>query len=453
MVGQNGLKLAVHLITAHLGDLVAKVCSCLLHRGALSLQEVVRFTRLSISQAKNCLLVLIQHNCVQAFSVLVPGSTAKTMTQYIALFDNILHRMRFPKFLMVVKYDLGHEGEVLLEGLLQNGRLTFDQLVERTLSKTTEASASIREEMRANFNNLVHSHYVERCPKPEPFVGPDSEDQSTFARKRGAKTVPILPLEQQVMMAATLSNGERFSEISNGGNMTVDTDVADHHVATFSAQVRGFRDGSRASICNYENEVLWRANYEKFIQCLKKKACVLNVRSRLGLDAGTILEAMIETIDQENVENKNTVFASMGSIIERVREKPGGISMTLEHVRTILVDQLLCHSSTEDTNTWYTIDLNDIIEHSQNEEVETFIQARYGLEAYRIFRLLIKCGHPVETEQIVEITFIEKKNAQEILYKLWKDEYLEMEKVVMHGSGQTQLFLWKLNKRVLRNIS
>lgn len=49
------------------------------------------------------------------------------------------------------------------------------------------ASASIREEMRANFNNLVHSHYVERCPKPEPFVGPDSEDQSTFARKRRAK--------------------------------------------------------------------------------------------------------------------------------------------------------------------------------------------------------------------------------------------------------------------------
>lgn len=49
------------------------------------------------------------------------------------------------------------------------------------------ASASIREEMRANFNNLVHSHYVERCPKPEPFLGPDSEDQSTFARKRGAK--------------------------------------------------------------------------------------------------------------------------------------------------------------------------------------------------------------------------------------------------------------------------
>lgn len=53
------------------------------------------------------------------------------------------------------------------------------------------------------------------------------------------QNVPILPLEQQVMMAAPLSNGERFSEISNGGKMTVDTDIADHHVATFSGEKVG----------------------------------------------------------------------------------------------------------------------------------------------------------------------------------------------------------------------
>lgn len=58
------------------------------------------------------------------------------------------------------------------------------------------------------------------------------------------QTVPILSLEQQVIMAATLSNGEKFSEISNGGKMTVDTDVADHHVATFS----GVKVGAFCSI-------------------------------------------------------------------------------------------------------------------------------------------------------------------------------------------------------------
>ncbi|EHA8589143.1 hypothetical protein COCNU_scaffold008269G000030 [Cocos nucifera] len=110
MAGQCGLKLAVSLITAHFGDLVAKVCSCLLRRGTLTLQEIIRFTELSSSQVKNCLLVLIQHNCVQAFSTprpAGPGGVAKAVTQYMALFDNILHRMRFAKFLAVIREDLG----------------------------------------------------------------------------------------------------------------------------------------------------------------------------------------------------------------------------------------------------------------------------------------------------------------------------------------------------------
>jgi hypothetical protein len=35
-------------------------------------------------------------------------------TSYIAITDNILHRMRFPKFLMVVREELGEEVGILL---------------------------------------------------------------------------------------------------------------------------------------------------------------------------------------------------------------------------------------------------------------------------------------------------------------------------------------------------
>ncbi|XP_019710631.1 uncharacterized protein [Elaeis guineensis] len=70
----------------------------------------------------------------------------------------------------------------------------------------------------------------------------------------------------------------------------------------------------------------------------------------------------------------------MDGILEGVRPKPGGISMTSEHIR------------------------------------------------------------------IVNITFVGKKDAQEILHKLWKDEYLDMEKVVSHAAGQKELFLWKVKK-------
>jgi DNA-directed RNA polymerase III subunit RPC3 len=44
------------------------VIRCLLRHGALLLQEVIRRVQLSLGLVKNALLVLIQHNCVQAFS-------------------------------------------------------------------------------------------------------------------------------------------------------------------------------------------------------------------------------------------------------------------------------------------------------------------------------------------------------------------------------------------------
>lgn len=37
------------------------------------------------------------------------GDGPKVNTQYIALFDNIIHRVRFSKFLMIVSKDLGQE--------------------------------------------------------------------------------------------------------------------------------------------------------------------------------------------------------------------------------------------------------------------------------------------------------------------------------------------------------
>ncbi|URE13553.1 RNA polymerase III subunit RPC82 helix-turn-helix domain [Musa troglodytarum] len=351
MVSQDALNLAVSLMTSHFGDLVAKVCGCLLRGGTLSLQEIVRCTELSNSQVKNGLLVLIQHNCVQAFSVpkqVGAGGATKSLTQYMALFDNILHRMRFTKFLAIVRDDLGLQSK------------------EET-----------------------HS------------------------------------LEQQAMIAAALSHAERFSVITDSGCESSDVKDADKQDVSVGDkrkfEVLELDEEVQAAIT--ENEVLWRANFQKFVHCLEKKACVANVRSRLGLDAGVVLEALIESSDQEK---DNSVKASMDGILEAVRGKPGGISMTLEHIRIVL-DQLGCSSSIEDNNVFYKMDVQRIIESCQNDEVESLVLSRYGKEAYRIFRLLIKKGSLVETEQISDITFVEKKVAQGILYKLWNDDYLYMQ--------------------------
>lgn len=54
---------------------------------------------------------------------------------------------------------------------------------------------------------------------------------------------------------------------------------------------------------------------------------------------------------------KLVVKASMDNILEKVRGKPDGISMTLELVRGIL-EELDCSSHTEDCNVYYTIGIH-----------------------------------------------------------------------------------------------
>ncbi|KAF1880504.1 hypothetical protein Lal_00011562 [Lupinus albus] len=129
MVAEYGLKLAVHLITTHFGNIVANVCENLLRKGPLTLEQLIRFTELKREQVKNSLLVLVQHNCVQPFRNQDQQDGAKT--EYMALFDNILHRPRFPKFLDIVSRKLDDECVELLDGLLRNGRLTLQQMADR----------------------------------------------------------------------------------------------------------------------------------------------------------------------------------------------------------------------------------------------------------------------------------------------------------------------------------
>ncbi|XP_016553946.1 uncharacterized protein LOC107853471 isoform X4 [Capsicum annuum] len=53
------------------------------------------------------------------------------------------------------------------------------------------------------------------------------------------------------------------------------------------------------------------------------------------------------------------------------------------------------------------------------------------------------------TNTISDTTFVEKKDAVKILCKLWKDEYLEMKKVITQGARQSEFILWKINKQSL----
>ncbi|VAH63282.1 unnamed protein product [Triticum turgidum subsp. durum] len=286
MVSQHGILLAAGLISDHFGPLVAvRSCPPPLSRRSPAYSQ--------------CVSVFVRD---------------RTITLYLAIFDNVLHRLRFSKFISVIRaaipeckmnrfifvlfdhivdelYVIRRTGvcqtpviwfapfnktksETLIEGLLQNGRLTFDQLVGRTISKVPEGTIRpAREEIRMNFNKLVYARYVERCPKAEPYFNPQEDEQSTAARRRVPKTAEeVLSLKQKVVNTATLSDPERFSEIPYGMEDASKTNDCPHNAVAGAKRKHGaFEVDEELNSTIAENEVLWRVNFEKFIFCLKKK--------------------------------------------------------------------------------------------------------------------------------------------------------------------------------------
>ncbi|KAK3008482.1 hypothetical protein RJ639_015093 [Escallonia herrerae] len=465
MVSQHGIKLAVHLISSYFGDVVSKVCECLLRRGTLTLAQIVRFTELRKQNVVNSLLVLGQHNCVQAFAIQQEGGfgeAPKIITQYIVLFDNIIHHMRFPKFVTIVSEELSKECEEIFEGLLQHGRLSVNQLVDRHKQTSNQSGGlyTTLDALQDSFNRLVNARYVERCPAHEPFLAPPGDDE-TPAKKRGAKSAKVFDvssqmaealetIEQRALAAASPMASMRFfidadtwTDVpgKNSGENPTSATVGEKRKQD-SLELNG-----DAWATNKKKEVLWRVNFEEFVRRLRHKPpkhlfLIRYQRNKhsLGPDTGTQPSRNVRT----RLDNGAGIVLS--AILEATRSEETKVKME-------------------------NSDLKNIIGMAQNQEVESIVLKKYGREAYRMFRLLSKAGRLVETDQISNTTFVEKKDAVKILYQLWNDDYLQMEdlltswtprnmrveifwleglrNVVTHGARQSQFLLWKVNKSTL----
>ncbi|CAH8267942.1 unnamed protein product [Arabidopsis lyrata] len=447
-MSEFGIVYAVHIITVQFGSVVSKVCECLLRKGPLSSRDISRLAESDINhnQVKDILYLLIQHNCVQAFSIEPPdGSESKAIVQYIVLFNNILHRVRYNKFSRLVNEELGSECGAVLDGLLSNGRLTLGQLIERDRgSGKTIGSEAIRDSLQ----KLVAARFVERIPSPEPVLGNKEQEP---AKKRGAKAAKILKepetLEERVVEAATPVDAIRFPLIfeEDAHSSLADDD---------SNITEGKRKQRDVDSSDPSSGVIWHPNYEEFIHRLRHKACVEIVKERRDEGCAIVLRAMLEVgrSQEKKVKTDNSAPMSIGSIYEEVIKTEAGRTMLQERVEACL-DQLSATSSylpafVTEMNDSYIVDFKSIISVAQKDEIEAVVMRRYGKEAFRMFRYLSQEGRFVETDKIADAALTEKKDTPQFLLKMWKDGYLHMQKLAITGT-YVPFLLWKVNKLIV----
>ncbi|KAJ6869835.1 hypothetical protein NC651_034521 [Populus alba x Populus x berolinensis] len=410
MVSQYGIKYAVHIITNHFGPLVAKVCDCLLKKGPLPLREIVRYTELSETLVRNCLLVLIQHNCLQPFLLEEEGGFGevnKVSSLYMVLFDNVLHRVRFSKFMAIVSQEFDKLCVDLIETLLQHGRLSSEQIFDGFRDSTEGSSSGGMEALQDNMHKLVMARYVERCPISEPFLALPSEEEAAPVRRRGAKSAKAFlepeTLEQRVLVAAVPPEGMRFSFELNP-EIGADREKVENNTSSNIGDKRKLDalesdiDGGVAD----KQVVLWRVNFEEFIRRLRHKICIETVRTRLDDEAATVFTAMLDASrsEEKKIKTASSVPLSENSIYAEVIKSEKGRNMTLDYVISVLVGLSSSPPFVRVVDNSYSIDFKHTIEVAQTDEVESIVYKKYGKDAYRMFRLLSKAGRLLETDKV-----------------------------------------------------
>ncbi|OAE35426.1 hypothetical protein AXG93_2587s1410 [Marchantia polymorpha subsp. ruderalis] len=424
---------------------------------------------MNITQLRNCLLVLVQHNCVQGFKIFqeaVGPNPPKVLTSYLGLTDNILHRMRFPKFLSIVRDELGEEAEALLEGLLEHGRLTLEQVVQRAAARAGKAESEVELPLKQTFAALVRSHYIERCPASEPTVAPKAIEppkkvpRGPNSKGRAAKVAAIKNLESdydRIVSVAAALDTERFRMPSSleevgetgGGDVSMTDPVVPGQKRKRDALAM---DAKTMAIVD-EKEVLWRANYEELIRKLRHQACVAQVKTRIDAAAGSVLAAMLEMTRSSETTSKPQVSAplSMTVIMQAVTMTPEGRTMTMERIRGALhqmaQETVGFITRTGEGGSSYIISGGHRVTEIWTGKLSN-IQALddEGADGTKTGQL------NVVLMTIAGMAMVQLKDARELLYRLLKEQYVVVQEVAKTAehSAQKSIYLWNINWDVVK---
>ncbi|EFJ13334.1 hypothetical protein SELMODRAFT_424745 [Selaginella moellendorffii] len=444
-------KLACFLIKDQFGDLVHSVCECLISRGQLSLPEIGSFTLLARPQLASCLLVLIQHNCVQAFKVL-DEDNLEARLRYTAIVDHIVLRACFPLFVELIREKTGNDqSEELALGLLQHGRLTLEQLIKRDAECSNSEDA--QSQFMEAFTNLLQHKLVERCPRPEAVLGfSDNAGDGRPAKKaRGSSKKRSLPLNfetqvRRVLAAAAPMEAERFRGPSR---WIMDEDAAASTPSTGEKRKHGaLWDSSSMD----EKEVLWRVNFEECVKLLRHKACACHVNFSFGSDAKTVVEAMLEATRKTETTVK-AAFSDALTLNDILILRSDWTAPVVRNALKRMVEEGFINS-VGDAGSHYTVAMQKIVELARKTEVESIVSQRFGKPSSRILRLLSKKGGS-EQKAISEKCLIPDKEAWQLLYQLMKERYIELQEVPKSAGDRAPartFYLWHVDFSKLSSV-
>nr|XP_048303592.1 DNA-directed RNA polymerase III subunit RPC3 [Myodes glareolus] len=388
---QAEIKLCSLLLQEHFGEIVEKIGVHLIRTGSQPLRIIVRDTKTSLDQVKKALCVLIHHNLV------IYRVHKRSVVEYEAQCSRVLRMLRYPRYIYTTKTLYSDTGELIVEELLLNGKMTMSAVVKKVADRLTETMEDGKTmdyaEVSNAFMRLADTHFVQRCPLV-PAPGSSDPEPPPLA--------PTLVINERDMYLVP-----KLNLIGKGKRRrSSDEDAAGEPKA-------------------------------------KKPKCPDD--KELGpqeLDSWS---------DMLTVLHSQAPLPASPSVPQIFKSLPVGYNISkqvLDQYLTLLADDPLefIGKSGDSGGGMYVINLHKALASLATATLESVIQERFGSRCARIFRLVLQKKY-LEQKQVEDFAMIPAKEAKDMLYKMLSENFISLQEIPKtpdHAPSRT-FYLYTVN--------
>jgi len=391
------VRLAHQVVAEFFGSRVAKVVADLSSTRTKTLAQIVTSTRMSFSQVRSALVVLVTHSLVTTSS----STRRPHVVDYTIQLEKVIGLLRLPALISKIRSQYGERAETVLLQVVRLGQATASAIVFRAVKelKGTEKSSSVFDVYK-DFKLLFELDLVKRVSLPSSESGEEPKHA-----------------EPDLKALALLLDNNTLPSM---------TDMAD-------------------------SAVFWKINTDTAAIMLRDKLIVEASTRRHDVGAGKVVSSLLHLV---NTTSKDwaPVSSHIGHhvIVERVGAEHGKEEPAFKHL-----DQYLKLLSTERLvdrvgdagGGQYCLDMEHISKKLAEASLDCMVLERFGSKALRIFRH-VREKKFVEEGSLQGVVMIPTKETKDLTYQLMENHFLhlqELRKTLASNAPSKSFYLFYVN--------
>jgi hypothetical protein len=307
------VELVLSIIKEQFGQTCEAIVLQLFKNGRSQLNNLLNCLKVSEHEICSSLLVLLQHNCIECSHIIECYNTKneyKSYCLYEVNSQNIINRLRLPRYLYYLKHCYGDLAEQLVTVLTNFGKLTLEhciQIVTRTTTRQYRSQDLLSRKKIANRMVMIRLIKENLIMRVYPYnILKHINKQETQSNSLNVKRISIIKPNLQKLEAVNYTRNKfLIAAIFLIGNRIIEESYEIKNTCT------KHEPGSK--------NLLWRINHTRFDLCLCHDLCTRVLSERLDKESGQIIQLMLQK--QRKKIKKNAKFGHFLSLPSNVHLK------------------------------------------------------------------------------------------------------------------------------------